>query len=112
MYLLFSHRIILINGQWKIFKFGIYPTKHWTSDRRADHVYIGSVGPWLILDIYRVRYYLVIFLLMMDVAIHYFQKVSFTNANKTICNDDLPHQWLRDVTKNSDNKSTASVLVG
>lgn len=49
---------------------------------------------------------------MMDVAIHYFQKVSFTNANKTICNDDLPHQWLRDVTKNSDSKSTASVLVG
>lgn len=30
----------------------IYPTKHWTSDRRADHVYIGSVGPWPILDIY------------------------------------------------------------
>jgi len=29
-----------------------HPTKHWTSDRRADHVYIRSVGPWPILDIY------------------------------------------------------------
>ena len=27
------------------------PFKHWTSDRRADHVYIGSVGPWPNLDI-------------------------------------------------------------
>lgn len=23
-----------------------YPTKHWTSDRYAVHVYTGSVGPW------------------------------------------------------------------
>ena len=28
------------------------PTKHWTSNRRADHVYIRSLCPWPILYIY------------------------------------------------------------
>jgi len=37
-----------INGQInkckKYAKSTTHPTKHWTADRRADHVYIGSVG--------------------------------------------------------------------
>lgn len=32
--------------------FNTFPNKHWASDRHAAHVYIGSVGPGAILDIY------------------------------------------------------------